>query len=62
MTRLKSYTNHCIALNQEEEVRAQRVMKKTGHGLKKIFMAMIDALDEPPVPAPTEQTPAEEAY
>ncbi len=41
---VKKYIQHCLALNPEEEVQFQEIKKRTGFGVKKIFMAMIDML------------------
>ncbi len=46
---MSKYTHHSLALNDEEEAE----YKKTGLGVKKIFMAMVRGLN---IKSPTEET------
>ncbi len=41
---MSHYTHHSLALTDEEQNKLNEVKKSTGYGVKKIFMAMIEAL------------------
>lgn len=45
---MSKYNTHPLALNDAEELKFQDVKKRTGFGVKKIFMAMVEALYEKP--------------
>lgn len=38
------YNSHSLQLNDQEEADFNEVKKRTGYGIKKIFMAMVNAL------------------
>lgn len=41
---MSKYNHHSLALTEEEQIKLDAVKKSTGLGVKKIFMAMIEAL------------------
>lgn len=41
---MSKYVHHSLALTEKEQVKLDAVKKSTGFGVKKIFMAMVDAL------------------
>jgi len=45
---MRKYNTHSLALTDKEEEQFKRVYIKTGFGVKKIFMAMLNALDNTP--------------
>lgn len=42
--KMSKYTNHSLALTDDEEKKLDLVKKSTGYGVKRIFMAMVEAL------------------
>ncbi len=41
---MSKYTHHSLALTDEEQRKLDEVKKSSGFGVKKIFMAMVEAL------------------
>lgn len=41
---MSNYVHHSLALTEEEEKKLEIVKKSSGFGVKKIFMAMVEAM------------------